>query len=35
MSFYVNILINFELFPKSNNGYFLAYLDYMYGYNLV
>ena len=24
---YQNILINFDLFPKNNNGYFVAYFD--------
>ena len=27
ISYYQNILINFDLSPKNNNGYFVAYFD--------
>ena len=27
ISSYQNILINFDLFPKNDNGYFVAYFD--------
>ena len=30
MSSYQNILINFYLFPKINDGYFVAYFDQVY-----
>ena len=29
MSSYQNILIKFDLFPKINDGYFVAYFDQM------
>ena len=35
MSSYQNILINLGLFPKNNNGHFVAYFDEVYGWNLV
>ena len=35
MSSYQNILINFYLFSRNNNGDFVAYFDYVYGCNLV
>ena len=30
-----NILINFDLFPKNDYGYFVAYFDQVYSWNLV
>ena len=30
-----NILIDFDVLPKINNGYFVAYFDQMYSWNLV
>ena len=30
-----NILINFDLFPKNDNGYFVAYFDQVYSWNWV
>ena len=32
---YQDILINFDLFPKINNGRFVAYFDQVYSWNLV
>ena len=29
------ILINFDLFPKNDNGYFVVYFDEVYSWNLV
>ena len=30
---YQDILINFDMFPKINNGYFVAYFDQVYSWN--
>ena len=35
ISSYQNIFINFDLFPKNDNGYFVAYFDLVYSWNLV
>ena len=35
ISSYQNILINFDLFSKNDNGYFVAYFDEVYSWNLV
>ena len=35
MSSYQTILFNFDLFLKNNNGYFVAYLDEVKGWNFV
>ena len=30
-----NILIDFDVLPKIDNGYFVAYFDQVYSWNLV
>ena len=35
MSSCQNILIDFDVFPRINNGYFVAYFDQVYSWNLV
>ena len=35
MSSYQNISIDFDLFLKDNNEYFVAYFGEVYGWNLV
>ena len=35
MSFYQNVLIDFDLFPNNNNKYFVAYFGEVYGWKWV
>ena len=35
ISSYQNIVINLDLIPKNDNGYFVAYSDEVYDRNLV
>ena len=35
MSYHLNFLIDFDLFSKNNDKYFVSYFGEVYGWNLV